>query len=79
MGIWPLSIKGDLTTAFTNLIATSRHRGPTPPTSGDSPHCPESDQDNPVVTAASGLWCHTPKIGRQRNNNIGVRLQGTRD
>ncbi|GJT77042.1 retrovirus-related pol polyprotein from transposon TNT 1-94 [Tanacetum coccineum] len=23
--------------------------------------------------------CHTPKIGRQRNSNIGVRLQGTRD
>ncbi|GJU50616.1 hypothetical protein Tco_1220171 [Tanacetum coccineum] len=25
------------------------------------------------------LFCHTPKIGRQRNSNIGVRLQGTRD
>ncbi|GKG03311.1 hypothetical protein Tco_0310947, partial [Tanacetum coccineum] len=23
--------------------------------------------------------CHTPKIGRQRNGNNGVRLQGTRD
>ncbi|GJU58374.1 reverse transcriptase domain-containing protein [Tanacetum coccineum] len=25
------------------------------------------------------LECHTPKIGRQRNSNIRVRLQGTRD
>ncbi|GKG47066.1 hypothetical protein Tco_0504263, partial [Tanacetum coccineum] len=30
-----------------------------------------------VVT--NEVVCHTPKIGRQRNSNIGMRLQGTRD
>ncbi|GKB02998.1 hypothetical protein Tco_0831087 [Tanacetum coccineum] len=31
--------------------------------------------DNTVYQEAE---CHTPKIGRQRNSNIGVRLQGTK-
>ncbi|GKA94542.1 hypothetical protein Tco_0816580 [Tanacetum coccineum] len=34
------------------MAVNSLHRGPTPPTSGGSPHYPESDQDNPIVTAA---------------------------
>ncbi|GKE89918.1 hypothetical protein Tco_1567393 [Tanacetum coccineum] len=31
-----------------------------------------------VESASKVEDCHTPKIGRQRNSNIGVRLQGTK-
>ncbi|GJX52190.1 hypothetical protein Tco_0280559 [Tanacetum coccineum] len=36
----------------------------------------------PIITSSQPTprrHCHTPKIGRQRNGNNGVRLQGTRD